>query len=80
MKPNDRIVCVRAKDPGIPIVEGHVYTVKEFCVARRHFDDVKNKNTHDGLIEELLDEAAVTLVEVNGVFLANRFKPIEIPQ
>ncbi|MDR5728823.1 MAG: hypothetical protein RB191_15480 [Terriglobia bacterium] len=68
MKPGDKIKCINAKEWGIPITEGEVYTVKTY--GRYDEDDA-----------EVVDESrlaipAVRLVEVPGIFMATRFEVV----
>ncbi len=64
-KKGDEVVCIDAKEPGIPLEEGKTYTVK--TVWRR---------TENSEIPELVTAAGCTVVEVEGRFLQRRFKSV----
>lgn len=65
-KENDSIICVHAPEKGIPIKENERYTIKSLFKG--------SQNSLEEPIPEYENEYGVKLNEVNGYFLANRFK------
>lgn len=59
-----KVICIDAKESGIPLEEGKIYTVKTVWNL-----------TEESEIEELTHELGCTVVEVPGRYLQRRFKP-----
>lgn len=66
MKVGDKLECIDAKEIGIPLKEGEIYTcIKVFRGNQREDEET---------IEEYISEPGCCLKEVQGHFLQKRFK------
>lgn len=74
MRRGDKVRCVDAKERGIPLREGHIYTVKRSVSAR----DVEER-TGEAIILERAHIPGVTLEEVEGYFMQTRFEVVSQP-
>lgn len=63
-----KVRCVDAKEPGIPIVEGQVYTVKSKFVGAQ--------SGAEAIIPGMETTPGYSLVEVPGNYRADRFEVI----
>jgi hypothetical protein len=64
-----KVRCVDAKEPGIPIREGEIYTVGKTFVGPEGCPG-------DGLRSGMDDVPGISLVEVPGYFRADRFEVV----
>jgi hypothetical protein len=63
-----KVRCVEAKERGISLVEGQIYTVKSQFVG--------NQSTQEATIPGMEDVPGYTLVEIPGYFRADRFETV----
>lgn len=73
MNRGDTIVCVDAPE-GSPLVLGAAYSVRSYCEDPRKNPDFVNPGGRYDIAVDRLNEPAVTLNEVLGIFMAKRFK------
>jgi hypothetical protein len=68
----DRLLCVDAKECGIPLIEGQLYTVQVYSA---HGGAAWGDSGGDGLVKDRLREPGVETAELPGnYFLASRFE------
>lgn len=72
MKRGDKVRCIDAKERGIPLQEGEVYTVKRPVSAKE-----VEERTGEAIIIERAHIPGVTLEEVPGYFMQTRFELVE---
>ena len=65
LKKGDKVMCMDAKEVGIPVEEGSVYTIKSYNANA-------DKEWGDGSITD--NGPGVTLEEVSGYYRASRFR------
>jgi hypothetical protein len=74
MEKGHKLRCVNAKEPGNPLVERQIYTVKQYASSggKAFGDDPR----FDGPIASVYDSPGVEVEELPGnYFLMSRFEP-----
>lgn len=68
VKKGTKLLAIDAKEPGIPITEGKIYTVERYVAqGGKVFGDGVSGGPN-------YDEPGVTLAEVEGAFMLKRFE------
>lgn len=68
MKAGDKVLCVLAREHGIPLKEGETYTVKRTFVG--------NQRDDEETINGMENVPGVELIEVSGYFCMDRFRDV----